>query len=372
MVTLNGIDIASHQAGINLNKVKYDFVIIKVTEGTSYINPYWKTWCDQALKAGKLVGLYHYQHKGNPIGQADFFLKNVGNYVGKVVLADDFEHDQTGDSLHSAAGVADGKAWLDRVYAKTGNKALFYTSLAWVTGNYALDFSSIVKGNHGLWLAQYNRTGNPAEGYKPRELYGTLTQWSNMAIFQYCSTGHLSGYPMNKYLDLNVFYGDKKAWQAYAKANVVTPPKPSTPPSNVTYSTAGKLLEQMANDVIANKVSSGATRTKLLGKYAAGVQAIVNRKLAGASVNITNIVLANETKAGHYGNGDTRKKLLGSYYNGVQAVINKGAATYYTVKSGDNVSAIAAKYKTTVAKIVSLNGLKNANLIYAGQKLRVK
>ncbi len=109
-----------------------------------------------------------------------------------------------------------------------------------------------------------------------------------------------------------------------------------------------------------------------MGKYAAGVQAIVNRKLAGASVNITNIVLANETKAGHYGNGNERKKLLGSYFNGVQAIINKGAATYYTVKSGDNVSAIAAKYKTTIAKIVSLNGLKNANLIYAGQKLRVK
>lgn len=43
----------------------------------------------------------------------------------------------------------------------------------------------------------------------------------------------------------------------------------------------------------------------------------------------------------------------------------------YTVKSGDTLSGIAAKYKTTVAKLVSLNGIKNPNLIKVGQKLKV-
>ncbi len=175
---------------------------------------------------------------------------------------------------------------------------------------------------------------------------------------------------------LNVDEVVKLAKQYYGGSTASKPQSPSNPkpssPSKPAYSTSGKSLEQMANDVIANKVSSGATRTKLLGKYAAGVQAIVNRKLAGASVNITNIVLANETKAGHYGNGDTRKKLLGSYYNGVQAVINKTAVVYHTVKPGETVSGIATAFKTTTANIVKLNSLKNANLIYAGQRLRVK
>ena len=45
---------------------------------------------------------------------------------------------------------------------------------------------------------------------------------------------------------------------------------------------------------------------------------------------------------------------------------------YYTVKRGDNLTQIAKKYKTTVAKIVKLNKLKNANLIRVGQKVRVK
>lgn len=45
---------------------------------------------------------------------------------------------------------------------------------------------------------------------------------------------------------------------------------------------------------------------------------------------------------------------------------------YYTVKSGDNLTKIAKKYKTTVSALVKLNSIKNPNLIYAGQKLRVK
>ncbi|WP_143800093.1 LysM peptidoglycan-binding domain-containing protein, partial [Oenococcus oeni] len=36
------------------------------------------------------------------------------------------------------------------------------------------------------------------------------------------------------------------------------------------------------------------------------------------------------------------------------------------------LSEIASKYGTTVAKLVSLNGLKNANYIYVGQTLRIK
>ena len=47
-------------------------------------------------------------------------------------------------------------------------------------------------------------------------------------------------------------------------------------------------------------------------------------------------------------------------------------AQYYTVKSGDTLSGIAAKYGTTYQKIAQMNGLTNPNKIYVGQKLRVK
>ncbi|MFR8294887.1 MAG: LysM peptidoglycan-binding domain-containing protein [Ruminococcus sp.] len=44
----------------------------------------------------------------------------------------------------------------------------------------------------------------------------------------------------------------------------------------------------------------------------------------------------------------------------------------YTVKRGDTLSGIAKRYKTTVAKLVKDNGIKNPNIIYAGQKIKIK
>ena len=38
-MAMNGIDISSWQSGINLEVVPCYFVVIKVTEGTGYVNP---------------------------------------------------------------------------------------------------------------------------------------------------------------------------------------------------------------------------------------------------------------------------------------------------------------------------------------------
>ncbi len=43
----------------------------------------------------------------------------------------------------------------------------------------------------------------------------------------------------------------------------------------------------------------------------------------------------------------------------------------YVVKRGDTLSAIAAKFHTTVANLASLNGIKNVNMIFVGQVLKV-
>lgn len=46
---------------------------------------------------------------------------------------------------------------------------------------------------------------------------------------------------------------------------------------------------------------------------------------------------------------------------------------YYTVVRNDNLTSIAKKYGTTVANLLKLNpSIKNPNLIYVGQKIRVK
>lgn len=67
-----------------------------------------------------------------------------------------------------------------------------------------------------------------------------------------------------------------------------------------------------------------------------------------------------------------RRTVLGSRWQEVQDVINAGNKKYYTIKSGDTLSGIAAKYETTVNAIAQLNGIENPNLIIAGDTIRVK
>lgn len=103
--------------------------------------------------------------------------------------------------------------------------------------------------------------------------------------------------------------------------------------------------------------------------------------LIGQESKKTVLELANEVIAGKWGNGIDRKNRLtnaGYNYAKVQAEVNKLLApkketkVYYTIKSGDTLSAIAKKYGTTVNQLASWNNIKNKNLIYAGQKIRVK
>lgn len=47
------------------------------------------------------------------------------------------------------------------------------------------------------------------------------------------------------------------------------------------------------------------------------------------------------------------------------------AAVVYTVKKGDTLSGIAKKYGTTVSYLAKLNNIKNVNLIYVGQKIKI-
>lgn len=51
-----------------------------------------------------------------------------------------------------------------------------------------------------------------------------------------------------------------------------------------------------------------------------------------------------------------------------------GAGQFYTVRAGDNLSTIAARYpqaSITAASIGALNGIRNLNLIHPGQNLRI-
>lgn len=49
-----------------------------------------------------------------------------------------------------------------------------------------------------------------------------------------------------------------------------------------------------------------------------------------------------------------------------------GSTKYHTVKSGDNLSQIAARYGTSVDRLCNLNGMSRNDILRIGQKIRIK
>ena len=310
---LKGIDISHHQKGIDLGAIDVDFVICKATEGNGYTDEMCDTFYQKAKSLGKKLGVYHFARPdlGNTAeAEADWFVKETLGYHKEAMLVLDWE---SGDLTN----VAWAKAWLDRVYSKTGVKPVIYMSASVM---HSADWSSVVNADYGLWVANYGTNdGTAQESVFDRY---PLKYWSFYALWQYTSKGRLNGYNGN--LDLNYFSGDSSAWDKYAGGS-----PSSSKPSNPVET---KSTDDLAREVIAGK----------------------------------------------YGNGEDRKNALGSRYDEVQARVNEilgiNNAVYYTVKKGDSLWVIAQKYYgngNQYPKIKELNGL-TSDTIYAGQKLRVK
>ena len=216
-MALQGIDVSSWQAGIDVSKVPCDFMIEKVSQGVTYINPDCDRVIQQCINLGKPFGVYHYVDGSGAVAEADYFVNNSRGYIGKAVLAIDWES-------------GSNKAWgnygyLDtlvaRVIERTGIKPLIYAQASVYN-----QVAAIAKEyDCGLWIAQY--ANDKPTGYQD-------APWNegaySCAIRQYSSVGCLPGWSGN--LDLNKFYGDKAAWLKYAGATgsaTVTTTAPAAP-----------------------------------------------------------------------------------------------------------------------------------------------
>lgn len=344
-MALNGIDIASYQAGLDFSKVPCDFAIIKATQGTGYTNPDCVRAVEQAMSLGKGVGVYHYISGGNAVSEANFFINSILNWIGKVMICLDWELDQ-----NSAWG---NESYLEQVInhviERTGVPPMIYAPAS----RYNQVAEVAKRHNCGLWIAQYADM-NPT-GYQN-------TPWNEgaytCAIRQYSGSGRLNGW--NGDLDLDKFYGSLDDFRKYYGSSSSAPSKPSTSgPSGTTL--------QLATWTMEGLYGNGADRKKNLGSRYDEVQNFINH-IASADVN----TLVNEVYAGMYGDGLTRQTVLGSRYDEVQGAINANSAQYYTVQSGDNLGNIAIQFGTTVDQLVAWNNIANPDLIYAGQTIRVK
>lgn len=364
---MNGIDVSNWQPRNITELVDYDFVIIKATEGTSYVSPACDAQYQAAKKRGKLVGVYHFASGLDPVAEANYFVDNVQGYIGEAVLVLDWE----------ANAISRGREWVrkfvQQVKARTNVPPLIYGSASPLSAH---DIPGVAREeNCGLWVAAYPNSA--PTGYRDEpQLLGSV-------IRQYASTGRLPGYNAN--LDLNRSTLNPDQWRAYAKGGRDgNSPAPAPAP-------ARKSDDQVANEVLAGAWGNGEDRRNRLtaaGYDYSTIQALVNQKLGGAPAKKSNDQIAAEVLGGLWGNGDERKNRLqaaGYDYNAVQDLVNKkvGApaqsqAQYFTIPSGPAgyLGNVASRFGTTVAQLVAWNKGKypnmSANYVQAGWVIRVK
>lgn len=350
---MNGIDISNWQNGINLDAVPYDFIIAKATQGKTYVSPDCARQVEQARARGKLFGVYHYIDGSGAIGEADFFIDNIKNWVGEGMLCLDWESNQ-----NSAWGNEDYlRQVAQRVIDRTGIPPVIY-----VQQSRMAQVKPIADAlNCALWIAQYANMN--ATGYQD-------APWNegaySCAIRQYSSCGRLSGYSGN--LDLNKAYMDAAAWKKYANPSGGAS-APSPAPSKPSASAPSGSTLDLVYHIVTNDINGDARRDYCGSRYD-DVQGFINDTHdASAST------LAKWIGAGKYGNNPVRQTVIeacGGKYREAQDIINgKGKQTTYVVKSGDTLSGIAAKFGTTYQAIAAKNGISNPNLIYPGQVLKI-
>ena len=211
---LNGVDIASYQSGINPARLSTtDFVIVKFTQGVSYLNPHADRQYSFSKLAGKLLGAYHYAEGKDAKAEAGHFVRSLGSRVGECILALDWEGNQN-SKFGSGQDVAWCKTWLDEVYRLTGVRALIYMSKS-VCRKY--DWSAVAQ-NYPLWCAQYRSNSTTDYQSNPWTDDMGFGAWGKDTIRQYSSRGRIAGYDAN--IDIDLAYMSAEHWRAMASGKV--------------------------------------------------------------------------------------------------------------------------------------------------------
>lgn len=378
-----GVDVSSWQTGIDVSSMDMDFVITKATEGTSYINPDCDRVYQDAKNSGKATGVYHFARAGDALAQAEFFVDNISGYIGDAVLVLDYE----GNAVNQGVGWA--KDWLDAVYNMTGVKPVIYMSNSII---HRYDWSSVQSAGYGLWNAAYYYGYKTIYGFisdPPRS--GGVEPWDESGmLYQYTSTGRLNGWNGN--LDLNIYYGDRAEWDklaGYTGGNDYTPSEPDhTSEDKVIYYTvqSGDTLSGVAamynttythlanlNGISNPNLIYVGQRIVISGKYdSSGGNPVGSYTVqSGDCLSVIGAKLGVPWQRIASANGIYSPYTI--YIGQVLTIPSGGNSgeTYCTVRSGDCLSTIAARYGTSYQSIASLNGISYPYIIYPRQSLRV-
>ena len=206
-----GVDVASYQS-TSVNYTGAKFALVKLTQGTDYLNPKATAQIKSAKANGLLVGGYFYANHSNSVSRARSEAKYavakakaLGIPVGSY-LADDWEQG-SGNSVNGGASAnTDAVISAMQVIKEAGYKPLIYSG-AYNLRNH-LSISRIVKSfGSCLWVASYKVSGR--QDYAD---FGYFPSMDGVAIWQF--TDNYKGFEVDgniALIDLKISSGSSKA-----------------------------------------------------------------------------------------------------------------------------------------------------------------
>ncbi len=311
---MDGIDVSVWQGEVDFEQVRaagVEVVYIRAGEGDNHTDPWLERHYASAQKAGMKIGFYHFVNARTTQDaqkQARFFLSLIGGKQAQLRPVIDMG-DMSGLTDSEITAIA--QAFLSEVEALSGQKGAIY-----IDASGARDILNASLAQYPLWVANYGVSEPESNG-----------KWNGWAGWQYTNQGRVPG--VNGYVDRDYFN------QAmFLEESTATPPV--DPP-------------KQDDNLITVTVRRGDTLRAIAARYDTTADSI-------ARIN------------------DLPNPNL--IFPGQKLVVRRGwapAARYieYTVQAGDTLSALAARYGTTVDSIVALNHITDPNRITTGQKLRV-
>lgn len=395
-----GVDWSRYQGANGIFGYGHDkFAICQiggVNGGGMYGQTTYETQVASAIAQGKRAHTYiWYQVGGNAaLGEQvlNTFLPQVKTPKGSIVALD-YESGASADKQANTNAILHGM----RMIKAAGYTPMYYSGKPYTVANVYVD-QIIREFPNSLWMAAY-----PDYNVTPVPNYNVFPSMDGVAIYQFTSTYIAGGLDGN--VDLTGITDN-----GYTKNNKPETETPSISPGQQADNT------QKSDIAVGNqvKVKFGANawatgeaipdwvkgRTYDVAQVSgnrvllAGINSWINKSdveiISVSSVPIQSPAANTYTVQ----SGDTLSSIASKFGTSYQALaslngisnpnliyvgqvlrVNGSASTgsvYYTVRSGDSLSAIASRFGTSYQSIAALNGLSNPNLIYAGQTLKIK
>ncbi|WP_117276069.1 GBS Bsp-like repeat-containing protein [Streptococcus intermedius] len=188
------VDVSSHNGYISkedyqrLAEKGVSGVVVKLTEGTSYKNPYAASQIQNAQAAGMQVSAYafsHYTNEAEARAEARYFAEEARrlNLPSSTVMVNDIEDSDMLSNINTTT-----QAWADEMRRMGFSNLMYYTSASWLDRNNLRTKGPIQTERFGLenfWVAQYPTSKLSADDAK------TLKYNSEAGAWQFTSQAEL-------------------------------------------------------------------------------------------------------------------------------------------------------------------------------------